>query len=314
MEWIKQGLIFQPDHDSHWMKSHAQVPTLLVKKDRVRVFFASRPKQNLSLTTFVDYDIDDFSKILYLNPEPILELGVAGTFDEHGIMPSSIIEKDGLVYLYYSGWSRGNSLPYSNYTGLAISEDGGDSFKKYSKGPIIDRTPFEIYSATSPCVYYSEGLWHMWYSSGTYWIKIKGKYEHTYQINYACSEDGLRWTQKNRTCIKQQTKYEAITRPTVITIDDVYHMWFSYRGSVDFRGGKDSYRIGYANSTNLTDWSRNDKCSGIQPSDSGWDSKNIAYPDIKKIKEETYMFYNGNDFGKEGFGYARLKTTDLPSR
>lgn len=305
MKWIKKGLLFQPKRTSIWMSSHAQVPTVLVKENRLRIYFASRPKQNLSLTTYVDLDINDFSNILYINPNPILELGDLGTFDEHGIMPSSVIEKDGLVYLYYSGWSRGVSLPYSNFTGLAISENGGATFRKYSKVPIIDRTPCEIYSATSPCVYF-DLTWHMWYSSGTHWIKIKGKYEHTYEIKYAYSDDGITWTQNNEITIKQRSIYEAITKPTVIKIGDTYHMWFCYRGSDDFRNGRDSYRIGYASSSDLKTWVRSDNKSGIDVSESGWDSKMLAYPAVAKIKEQIVMFYNGNNFGADGFGYAIL--------
>ena len=309
MRWIKKGLLFQPNQNFGWMSSHAQVPTLLVKNDRLRIYFSSRPKKDLSLTTYVDIDINDFSNVLYLNPEPILELGVPGTFDEHGIMPSSVVEKDGLVYLYYSGWSRGYSVPYSNYTGLAVSEDGGASFKKYSQGPIIDRNPYEIYSATSPGIYFDGVLWHMWYSSGSYWLKIHDKYEHTYEIKYAYSKDGLTWVQTNETVIKQRSKYEALTKPAVIELDGIYHMWFCYRGSEDFRGGKDSYRIGYAHSTDLVNWTREDDKSGIKHSESGWDSEMIAYPGVAKINEEVIMAYNGNNFGAEGFGYALLENS-----
>jgi predicted GH43/DUF377 family glycosyl hydrolase len=290
------------------MKSHAQVPTLLIKEDRLRVYFSSRPKKNISLTTFVDIDIDDFSKILYLHPKPILKLGSPGTFDEHGIMPSSVVENDGLVYLYYSGWSRGHSLPYSNYTGLAISEDGGNTFKKFSYGPIIDRTPFELYSATSPCVYFENEYWHMWYCSGTKWLKINGKFEHTYDIKYAHSTDGIKWLQKNKTIINPKNKYEAITKPSVIKLDNKYHMWYCYRGSKDFRNGNDGYRIGYAYSEDLQNWTRYDKKVGIKVSDAGWDSKMIAYPAVAKVKDEIIMIYNGNNFGAEGFGYAVLDT------
>ena len=83
-------------------------------------------------------------------------------------------------------------------------------------------------------------------------------------------------------------------------------MWFSYRGRKDFRYGSQSYRIGLAYSKDLINWTRNDKLSGIDISDSGWDSLMIAYPSIIKIKDKYVMFYNGNSFGKDGFGYAIL--------
>ena len=114
MNWIKKGLLYKPSKNISWAKTHAQVPTVLLKDDRIRVFFATRPRQDLSLTTYVDLDINNPSNILYENPDPILQLGEIGAFDEHGIMPASIIDKEGIIYLYYTGWSRGFSLPYHN--------------------------------------------------------------------------------------------------------------------------------------------------------------------------------------------------------
>ena len=307
MRWIKKGLIFSPQNRFKWMNSHAQVPTLLLKDDRLRVYFATRPKQTLSLTGYVDLDINNLSKIMYVHPEPILELGKIGEFDEHGTMPSSIIEKDGLIFLYYSGWQRTSNVPYNNFTGLAISEDGGNTFYKYKNNPVLGKTETEKYSATSPCAYFFNDIWHMWYTSGTKWVMVNDKYEHTYDIKYAYSKNGTDWTRTGETAIKQHSESEAITKPVVVQIGSIFHMWFCYRGSQDFRNGRDSYRIGYATSPDLKKWQRNDQHSGIDVSINEWDASMIAYPAVTKINDQIIMIYNGNNFGAEGFGYAILK-------
>ena len=306
MKWIKKGLIAGVIDKINWAISHAQIPTLLVKKDRLRVYFASRPSNDITLTTFCDLDLEDFSRVLYVHPEPILKLGEPGTFDQYGIMPSSVIEKDGLIYLFYSGWSRSVGVPYSNYTGIAISEDGGTTFVKKFRGPVLDRTKFEIFSATSPEVYY-DGKWHMWYCSGTNWHLVDKKFEHTYDIKYASSEDGLNWQQHNQSAIHQKNEFEAITKPTIIKIGEKYHMWYCYRGTINFRGGENAYRIGYADSDDMMHWTRKDENAGIGITEGEWDDKMMAYPAITKINGEIVMFYNGNEFGKKGFGYATLK-------
>ncbi len=308
--WKKMGLIFRPEGQHGWMNSHAQVPTVLVdeQNELVRVYFASRPEQSLSLTTYVDLDIHDLSRVVYLHPDPILSPGGMGMFDEHGIMPSSVVRNGDQVFLYYSGWSRGTTLPYNNFTGLAISEDGGRTFEKFSKGPIIDRTPTELYSATSPHVHRKgENDWWMIYCSGLDWVEVDGKLEHLYDLKVARSDDGIRWDQEGNTAIGQAHMEEAITKPTVAKLGDTYAMWFCFRGAGDFRGGKNSYRIGYAESTDLIHWERRDENAGISSSDGEWDSEMIAYPAAIKIKEDYYLFYNGNDFGKDGFGIARLE-------
>jgi len=304
MNWQKQGLIFSPAGEGGWMKSHAQVPTPLLCGGVIRVYFSSRPEPTLSQTVFVDLDIDEPHRILRVNSTPILDLGGPGTFDEHGIMPSCAIKDEGRVFLYYSGWLRGVSVPYINSTGLAISEDGGETFRKAGAGPILGRSLCDPYSATSPCVLKDGGVWHMWYCSGTSWLKIAGKYEHTYDIKYARSADGIVWIPSPKPAIGQQSEHEAITRPYVLKAGAGYHMWFCFRGSYAFRDGPDSYRMGYAYSEDLQHWERNDDAAGLAPSNAGWDSTMVAYPAVIAVKNRTLMFYNGNGFGAGGFGYA----------
>ncbi|MDH3755713.1 MAG: hypothetical protein OEU32_17755, partial [Acidimicrobiia bacterium] len=98
-------------------------------------------------------------------------------------------------------------------------------------------------------------------------------------------------------------------RPTVIEVDGAYHMWFCRRRVRDFRGGAGAYRIGYARSTDLHHWERDDASAGIDVSESGWDSTMMAYPYVVKVGDDHLMFYNGNDFGQSGFGCAVLESS-----
>ena len=307
IQWQKIGLVFSPAQGAGWMRTHAQVPTPLFCGDFIRVYFSTRPKRSLSLTSYVDLDADNPLKILYICQKPILLPGKRGTFDEHGIMPSSVVRLNNLVYLYYSGWSRSASVPYINSTGLAISEDGGTTFRKLSEGPILSRDRINPYSATSPCVLYENEQWKMWFCSGTGWVKVNDKYEHTYDIKYAISNDGVNWTTSLYPAISQSDPLEALTRPYVWREEHVLKMLFCYRGSYDFRGGEQSYRLGFAQSLNGIGWSRNNEVCDLKPSEEGWDSEMVAYPSILKVYKSLYLFYNGNDFGYDGFGIALLK-------
>lgn len=307
MKWIKKDKIFSAENNFGWMNSHAQIPTVLVLKDRLRVYFSTRTIPTESKTTFLDLDIKDPSNILYIHDKPILENGKVGTFDEHGVMPSGVIQNDNKTYLYYSGWSKRINVPYSNLTGLAISDDHGKTFKKVGDGPILSTNIYEPYSATSPHIFFENGLYHMFYCSGTNWIKKEDKYEHTYDIKYAFSKEGIYFLQDGKSVIALNSEDEAITRPVVLKRSDKYHMWFCYRGSEDFRDGKDAYRIGYAWSKDLKNWHREDEKAGIEVSEEGWDSKMMAHPYVVETPYGTYLFYNGNGFGQSGFGYAVLE-------
>jgi predicted GH43/DUF377 family glycosyl hydrolase len=305
MAWVKKGLVYGPSGEADWMRSHAQIPTALARGDTIRLYITVRPEQKISMTTFVDVDMKDPSRVLYVHKKPILPLGGQGTFDEFGVMPSAALEVNGDIWLYTIGWTRGHTVPYLNAIGLAISKDGGTTFERPFIGPVLDRTPYEPYSTMSPSILRQGDQWHMWYGSGVDWITVNGKCEPIYVIKYAHSSDGLLWHRPNICCVPGQTPGEASTRPAVIYDNGLFHMWFSYRGSQDFRGGKGSYRMGYASSKDGKSWRRGDDDAGIAPGDAGaWDSDMMAYPNIIDTPYGRYMFYNGNRFGAEGFGYA----------
>lgn len=304
--WQKRGIAFRPSSEGGWMVTHAQVPTALVLDDRIRVYVASRPRQDLSLTGYVDLDRDDPSRVIAVAEQPILEPGGAGTFDEHGIMPSSVVRDGASIRLYYSGWARlAGRAPYHNTTGLALSDDGGRTFRRACAGPVLDRSPGEPFSATSPCVLVDQGVWHAFYSAGLGWIEIDGKLEHVYDLRHAVSSDGIEWRRTPQPALPQTFAEEAITRPTLLRLTDGrWAMWFCHRGSRGFRGGAHAYRIGFASSTDLWTWMRDDALAGIDVSPDGFDSQMIAYPCVVRVGDRTLMFYNGNDFGREGLAWA----------
>lgn len=304
--WRKLGLAFRPEGQGGWINSHAQVPTVLALEDRLRVFISARPRPGLSLTGFVDLDAADPTRVIGVSPAPVLDAGPPGSFDEHGVMPSSVIAEGGQIRLYYSGWSRlAGAAPYHNTTGLAISEDGGRSFRRACPGPVLDRTPLEPFSATSPCILRDGGAWHAFYSSGLGWLEIGGKLEHVYDIRHATSADGITWHRPREAAIPQRFPQEALTRPSILReADGLWSMWFCHRGSRDFRGGQDAYRLGHARSADLQSWVREDAAAGLAPGADGWDSAMVAYPCVIEAFARRWMFYNGNGFGQEGFGLA----------
>jgi hypothetical protein len=309
MRWHKKGRIFKASGEFGWMKSHTQVPTALVLDDRFRVYFSTRPEDGMSRTAFIDLDKEDPTQILYLHNQPVLDLGETGMFDEHGTIPNHVFWHDNKVHLFYVGWSRHQSVPYSNWMGMAVSDDGGVTFRKPFKGPILDRTRDEVYSATGLICLAHQGRWLGWYATGTQWLRINGRLEHTYELRSCESENLADWTRPNQPIFPNRLPNESNTRPTIIFRDGKWHMWFCYRGTHDFRDGYDAYRIGYSWSSDLKKWEREDKLAGIAPSPDGWDSTMITYPCVVEARDRILMFYAGNGFGRAGFGYAELETT-----
>jgi len=307
MSWKKMGRIHSLSISDSVTDTHMQVPTVLVKDDRLRVYYAARHTTGQSFTAYIDLDINDFTRVLDLRHEAVLKPGKVGTFDDEGIMPSDIVQQGDQLWMYYSGWNRRLTIPYHNATGLAVSHDGGKSFERMFDGPILDRIATEPYLAVTPCIIKDNGHWKMWYVSGLKWVEIDQHFEPVYVIKSAQSEDGINWQRSGQIAIPQNHDLEAFSRPCVIKKDGVYCMWYCYRKSHDYRDGQGSYRMGYAESMDAINWQRMDHKSGIDVSSNfnHWDSKMIAYPYVAKVKGSLYLFYNGNGFGQSGFGYAK---------
>ncbi|MBN1431636.1 MAG: hypothetical protein JW931_02580 [Methanomicrobiaceae archaeon] len=297
MKWIKKGLIIEPQKDIPWMNTHAMVPFAeTVDENRIRVYFSGRDEKNRSHVTYAELDIENPENGVEYARKPVFTLGDLGCFDDNGVTPSWVINHGGEKYLYYIGWNKGSTVRMHLVAGLAVSKDGGKSFTRVKRVPILDRTDEEpLCLQTAPCVMIEDGLWRMWYVSGIKWIDPDTS---KYNIKYAESENGVDWVREGIVCIDLSEDEKNLARPCVVKEDGIYKMWYSYK--------KGYYRIGYAESPDGINWTRKDDLVGIDVSDSGWDSQMVEYAFVFTHKGRKYMLYNGNDYGKGGIGYAIL--------
>ncbi|WP_411170334.1 hypothetical protein ACH36K_07595 [Clostridium sp. MB05] len=311
MIFEKKGLVFNVDKTSEWAYSHCHKPTpLLIDDKTVRVYFGVRDKGNHTRTTFVDIDISDMNnlKVIYIHDKPVIDLGKIGAFDDSGANVCSVIREKNLIYMYYIGWNPSTTVHTRNSIGLAVSEDNGYTFKRLYDGPILDRNKEEPYYTGAIDVIKEKDIWKCYYTSGTEWKIINDKPEICYHIKYATSNDGINWNRENVDCILPNNSYEAVARPCVIFDNGIYKMWYSRRMIDGFRKNiEKGYRGGYAESKDGINWIRLDDEINIDLSKSGWDSEAISYPYVIKVNDLFIMFYNGNGFGKTGFGYAISK-------
>jgi predicted GH43/DUF377 family glycosyl hydrolase len=316
LRWKKLGKIFTPaEHFSmNEYVGFSQSPQALVFEDWVRVYFSIRKKDNDSMFTshimFADFD-KSFQKIIRVSQQPVIEPGEKGTFDEHGIFPFSPFRYQDKIMAYTCGWSRRVSVPVETATGLAFSEDNGQTFKRYGTGPILGPSLYEPFLVGDSFVQYYQNRFYMWYIYGSRWIPATSDepVARVYKIAQATSDNGIDWLRDGRTIIEDRlNKDECQALPTVIYFNGRYHMFFCYRYATGFRKDKSrGYRLGYAWSSDLINWQRDDHSGGIHPDTNGWDSDMLCYPNVFKTDDNVYLLYNGNEFGREGFGLALLE-------
>jgi hypothetical protein len=315
--WIKMGRVFDPSgiKDRIWMSEFAQAPATLIFENFVRIYFACRPprdpvtNQYVSFTGYVDVKKSNLLEIISFADQPILQLGMPGTFDEFGTYPVSVIRHKNELIAYFGGWTRCYSVPFNVGIGKAYSYDNGVTFQKFgSGGPIIPYSLDEPFILSGPKIRYYNNLWYLFYIAGSKWVLDEGRPEPVYRIRMATSKDGINWSKFGRDIIDTKLEHnEAQASPDVIFWNGYYHMFFCYRYSTDYRGNYRGYRIGYAYSKDLFNWTREDKFAGIDIStDNSFDNQSIAYPHVFEMDGSLHMLYIGNDVGRFGFGWAKL--------
>ena len=245
MAWRKLGLVHALDLSPNRATTHMQGPVAVVLADRIRLFFAARDAQGKSYPAHLDVDRSDPLRVLEVREQRIVPVGPAGTFDEDGNMPASVIESGGVLWLYYTGWNARVGVPYHNSIGVAVSRDEGRSFERMFDGPILDRTATEPFLALAPCVLRGEHGWRMWYVSGLGWHRVEGRLEPLYAIVGAASEDGVAWRRSGKLTISRQHEFEAIGRATVLVPRrSLSHVVLPSRfGRFPWRGRELSHRI-----------------------------------------------------------------------
>jgi len=301
MRWEKLGPVYAPSGDQWWARAYAHLPTALLLRDgRVRVYFAGLDENRFGRIGYVDVAAADPTRVLEVGPEPVLDLGQIGRFDDCGVVPSAVLGGPAGVRLYYHGFQRTERVPYLIFAGLAEASGPDERFAKRSRVPLLERTDDEPFIRGAPCVLAEGGAYRMWYVACTHWSTTASRLHYNIRLCHATSADGITWKPDAGPCLEPAGPDEyAIGRPAVARLRDGYHLWYSSRGHADL------YAIRHAVSADGRHWER-DPGGGLERSPSGWDSEMTCYANVLEVNGRWLMFYNGNGHGRSGFGVAAL--------
>ena len=299
--WRRMGRLPLDVSRAPWAASHAALPVVEpLGRGRWAVYLSLRDGDGRARIGRTELTMHDSPALGPLDPDPILDLGALGAFDDSGVTTSCLVSNGRSRLLYYTGWSRGVTVPFYLAAGVAESVDGG-AFVRRSAAPLLDRSTVDPFLTASPFVLIEERRWRMWYVSATEWRATASGPRHYYNIRYAESIDGDTWTRDGTVCLDYAAPDEhAFARPWVVPTADGYRMWFSVRG--------ETYQIAAAESPDGVHWTRVTN-GGLRKSGDGWDSEMVEYPAVFAHDGRQYMLYNGNGYGQTGVGLAVLDPT-----
>lgn len=299
-QWQKLGQIYLHRAIHPKLSSHAANPLAVhIEGDVFRVFYSSRDSRNRSSVGFVDIDIAD-RRVLYVHDQPVFEHGPPTSFYRDGISIGGTYSVDGQTYMLFMAWQSDAGQHWRGDIGRFLLRDNRELELDPADHPYLGSDEKDPVSLSYPWVIQDGDGYQMWYGSTECWDAGNGEMLHV--IKHATSEDGQDWTKHGQAIEHRLGVAQAFSRPTICLDEAGYHMWFSYRGAAS------KYRIGYAFSTDGLRWDAEFNNPGINVSADSWDSEMIEYPFVFEHKGERYMLYNGNDYGRTGFGLAVQET------
>ena len=307
MEWQKKGLIYCPDASIEWMNNSVLTPQpFLLDEDTIRIYASFRDKKGIGRIGFIDLDARNPSQIINISEDPVLDIGSPGCFDDNGMILGDVIRVNDKIYMYYVAFQLVEKVKFLAFSGLAISRDNGLSFSRIQNTPVLDRSDEGVFGRCIHSVIYDGSKFKVYYTVIHDWVYINNIPYPAYYIKYIESDDGINFGKVGRTCITCNSNEYRIGRPKVRKLSENLHeMYFTYDTF------QKEYKTGYAISSDEKNWVRRDSDAWLVPSKSGFDDKMACYPVVIETKYGIYMFYDGNDMGKTGFGYAELVKKDI---
>jgi len=299
MKWQKLHFLYNCENLHPKLKTHAANPLpIRLENDIYRVFFSARDKDNRSSVGAVDIDLIK-GKVINEFDQPFFQHGDNKSFYSHGVSIGNTYSTGDKTYMLFMGWQNPSDDHWFGEIGRLIVHDDL-TLSIDSETPFLPLDDIDPISLSYPWVLKEKGIYRMWYGSTVTWDA--GNNEMLHIIKYAESVDGHSWEKKDFPVPYKLGEYQAFSRPTILkNADDQYSMWFSCRS-----GDGSTYRIASATSKNAKEWKLSPQQNSIVASQNGWDSEMIEYPFVLSHNEKTYMLYNGNGYGKSGFGIAEL--------
>lgn len=296
MIWEKIGLVFNAVDVFDWMQSHSALPFAVWQGgDLFKIYFSTRDKKNRSHCAFIVINIFEPFKILEVSKTPVLSPGSDDCFDDCGVNVTSYCSENGLFY--YLGWKLPKNVLFQNRIGVARIENG-NGLVKLKRSPVLTDCSEEPYSFGYPFIKKIRDKYWMWYDTNFDW-PVDDPYNYRFHLRSAQSDDGINWKKNYVNVLELKQNERSLSRPCVIDDNGIFKMWYSINNN-----GK--YQMGYAESQDGIKWERLDHLVGISVSETGWDSDEVEYPYVFDHKNERFMLYNGNGYGRTGFGLARL--------
>jgi predicted GH43/DUF377 family glycosyl hydrolase len=295
-----------PALPSTWMESQTANPDLLLNGDTYFMYFRGQQGGHDRIG-FATASREGFDGVTWkVQPEPIIDVGNPGSWDESHCLDPATVLVNGRVYLYYTGVN-----PRVNRSVMLAVSDDGIHFTKYEKNPVM-------IGGGAPEVIYHDSTFYLYF-----WWPVPNK--KGFQIHYAASRDGFRFAEPSAepaVPVGPEGSWESTTVETqrIFSEGGLHYMIYCGSGhNVDY-----PWNAGLATSRDLIHWEKYPGNPIFSRGEKGtWDEGAIWFTTVEKIDGRYYMWYEGYGGGtsrteaygsylKGGKSQVGMATLDAP--
>lgn len=271
MAWVNRGLIFKPEPP--W--THGMLPVVRIWSDACQVMFSSRLEGKSHIRMLHLSILNGKS----LAPSEASVLKPANGFMRDGVSPLWQIDDS----LYVMGWRKNKKWGVQEATGILNLKTGEIIAPKVKSG-------YQVNVIT--CVVdYGEGLREVYFDGADRFVSPTERYYSVKQQLFY-GDEPLTEVQAIFPQIGNESRtscFRALGNEGWFCAADgdsrIYHIWEAKRVNGKWE------RVGQID-LETQDWCNESQC----------------YPFPVRHKDgTTYLFFSGNDYGRSGFGYAKLE-------
>jgi len=347
--WVKRGRVLKPGFAGPESSKFVSSPSV-VKLDngrlRMYVWVADGTPPWLHGSQIIlaaEADPSDPMHWKLVSKKPLVGPDPDSSIRDRGVgFPYVLPREDAPWLMYYGTWgsSWATKRELTNRLGLAISDDRGLTWRVAQESILPSGPPGSFDSGAIPsAAVLRDGTnsYTMWYTAAGKYIPFGNINQGILHIGMARSSDAVNWDKSGRPALRAREgaarPFEAcLTRPAVLKIDSVYHMWLSvYDMAPGSRPGNallpsskgqaitrkatagGSYHLEYARSTDGVNWTRYAGQSIMPLTPGGFDSRSQSYASVVDMGDQIWLFYTGDGLGRTGVGLATLDKDELQS-